>query len=630
MAQGPVEKQDYSSSRFSMFSSENKTLMGLIVAISLFFMIIAYFLYSQYQASLDENYDKFGTMVASVVSAGGAERLESEFSPELKLKHFVDKMLEHNNDLSAIEFHDAEGNVIYENHKLTDGPVETNPRVYSSKLIINDTGDQKYLGSVHVKLSGETIQDISNSTRNILLIVFICAWVLTLISVSANTYILHKHLKRLVQGVKRLSTGDFGYRIPEEDLWGELKTLAESFNDMSLRLRAYEDQNLDTITFERNKMEAVLLSIADGTIVCNNDGEVSMINNSACKHLAIDSSDLMIGRNIREYVTTEGNKCFETVINEFEELMQEHDGVLPAVFTKQLDLPGITLALLISNIQDAEGSDLGFVLTTHDITREAEVDKLKTNFISNVSHELRTPVTTIKSYVDTIYNHSDELDEETYKEFIETIHVETDRLKKMVNDILDFSRLEEAGDTFEMDYEDLTPLINLTVQSFKVIAQQKQLSITTAIESNLPKAYINSDTIERVMRNLLSNAIKYTEDGGRIRVRAEVNQAGDAIEVFVQDSGIGIAEEHLDKIFDRFFRVENEVHTVKGTGLGLHLVRTAIETHHHGEVFVESEIGVGTTFGFRLFLNAPDEVPEKVIEQALEEELIGQPSKKTS
>ncbi len=620
MAQGPSDKPNYSTSRFSMFSSENKTLMGLIVAISLFFMLIAYFLYTQYQASLDENYDKFGTMVASVVSAGGAERLESEFSPELKLKHFVDKMLEHNNDLEAIEFHDVDGNVIYENHKLTGDLKTSIPRVYSSKLMVTEGGDPQYLGSVHIKLSGKTIQNISESTRNILLVVFVCAWMLTLISVSANTYILHKHLKRLVQGVRRLSTGDFGYRIPEEDLWGELKTLAESFNDMSLRLRAYEDQNLDTITFERNKMEAVLLSIADGTIVCNMDGEVSMINHSACKHLAIESSDLMIGRNIREYVTVEGDKCFEKIIAEFEELMREHGGVLPAVFTKQLDLPGITLALLISNIQDAEGHDLGFVATTHDITREAEVDKLKTNFISNVSHELRTPVTTIKSYVDTIYNHSSELDPDTYQEFIETIHVETDRLKKMVNDILDFSRLEEAGNTLEMDYEDLTPLINLTVQSFKVIAQQKKLAITTAIESNLPKVYINGDTIERVMRNLLSNAIKYTEDGGRIRVRAEVNQAGDAVEVFVQDSGIGIAEDHLDKIFDRFFRIENEVHTVKGTGLGLHLVKTAIETHHQGEVFVESELGVGTTFGFRLFLDGPAKPSE--------EELVGQSSAK--
>lgn len=98
---------------------------------------------------------------------------------------------------------------------------------------------------------------------------------------------------------------------------------------------------------------------------------------------------------------------------------------------------------------------------------------MKTNFISNVSHELRTPVTTIKSYIDTIYTHGKDLDAETYQEFLETIHLETDRLKKMVNDILDFSRLEESGDRLEMELQDITPIINLTVQSFKVLAQQK-------------------------------------------------------------------------------------------------------------------------------------------------------------
>jgi two-component system, OmpR family, sensor histidine kinase NblS len=270
-------------------------------------------------------------------------------------------------------------------------------------------------------------------------------------------------------------------------------------------------------------------------------------------------------------------------------------------------MPGMTLKVIISPIHDTEGENLGFVMIMHDVTKEMEVDKLKTNFISNVSHELRTPVTTIKSYVDTIYNHGDELDEETYTEFIETINVETDRLKKLVNDILDFSRLEEGGYKLEMEYQDISPVINLTVQSVKVLAQQKNINLSTAIESQLPKVYINSDSIERVLRNLLSNAIKYTQEGGRIKVRAELSGAGDALEISVQDTGIGIPEEHLPFIFDRFYRVENKVHTVKGTGLGLHLVKITVEEHHRGEVFVKSEVGQGSTFGFRLPLGVLEE-----------------------
>jgi two-component system sensor histidine kinase NblS len=187
---------------------------------------------------------------------------------------------------------------------------------------------------------------------------------------------------------------------------------------------------------------------------------------------------------------------------------------------------------------------------------------------------------------------------------MDTINVETDRLKKMVNDILDFSRLEAPEYKMEMDYEDITPLINLTVQSIKVLAEQKNLKISTAVETNLPKVYMNSDSIERVLRNLLGNAIKYTGEGGRIKVRAEVTKNGQALEVTVEDTGVGIPAEHIPHIWDRFYRVENKVHTVKGTGLGLHLVKVAVEQHHHGAVFVKSEVGKGSIFGFQLPLVA--------------------------
>lgn len=587
----------------SHFSSENKILLGIVGAISIFFLMLATGLYARYQTSLNENYDKFGTLLATVVAAEGADRMQSPVSRELRIRTFVDTILQSSNDLAAIEFQDASGRVLYENHKPLPTADLRSARVYMAKIQdLNASGPSAYLGSAHIKLTGQSIHEISNYTRTILLVVFGCAWLLTLLAVSTNTYILHQHLSRLVQGVKRLSTGDFGYKISESDLWGELRTLAESFNDMSLRLRAYEDQNLDVITFERNKLQAVLMSIADGIIVCNNDDEVMILNNSACRHLSIDSAAMLTGRNIRDYVSVKGEHCLTPLVEEFMELLHAQQGRMSQPLAKQLTLPAITLNVMISPIQDADGAELGFVIITHDITREAEVDRMKTNFISNVSHELRTPVTTIKSYIDTIYTHGKDLDPDTYQEFLETIHLETDRLKKMVNDILDFSRLEESGDRLELELQDITPIINLTVQSFKVLAQQKNLSITTALESNLPRVMINSDTIERVMRNLLSNAVKYTEAGGRIRVRAEMTEKGDAVEITVKDSGIGISPEHIPQIFDRFYRVENEVHTVKGTGLGLHLVKSAIETYHGGEVFVESELGVGSTFGFRLLL----------------------------
>lgn len=611
MARGSRMKAEAAPSVWKdrFFSSENKILLLVIASISVSFLIVAYGIYINYHNALNENYNRFADMITNVVSVGGVERLSSR-NAEYDIRPFTDNMVASSEDIAAIEFYGPPPKqaLIYKSSKPLSNEDLKNATDYSAPLrrITHDDMEPEVIGSVHVKLTGKTLRDIKTSTTNIIFWVFMSAWFISILAVSLNTYILSKHLRTFVRGVKRLSTGDFGYKILEHDLWGELKILAKSFNDMSMRLRAYENQNLETITFERNKLKAILLSIADGVIVCETQGKVAIINDAACLMLGFKSSDWAIGTNLREYTTEENQACFEPIIADFEAQTRDNaSNPTPFLLTHKLEMPEKTFKVMLSPIQDADGALLGYVLILHDVTKEAEVDKMKTSFISNVSHELRTPVTTIKSYVDTIYNHGKDLDTDTYNEFIETINLETDRLKKLVNDILDFSRLDEGAVVLERELAELSPVINLTVQSVKVLADQKQIALSTAIESNLPKLYINSDSIERVLRNLLSNAIKYTTEGGRIKVRAEIAEMGDAIEVSVQDSGIGIGEEHLPHLFDRFYRVENKVHTIKGTGLGLHLVKVAIEKHHGGEVFVKSEIGVGSTFGFRIPLGEP-------------------------
>jgi two-component system sensor histidine kinase NblS len=602
-----VVSRGFSVLKNNYFSSENRILLLVIAAISFSFLLVAYVININYHNALNDNYDRFANMITQVVSVGGTERLQSP-NGEFHIRTFTDSMVQSSEDIAGIEFYGPDRQLIYKNIKpLSSADLKnTTDYVAPLKTVAHDGAEPKVIGSVHVKLTGQTLKDIKNATQSIILWMFLSAWFISVFAVSLNTYILNKHLRTFVRGVQRLSTGDFGYKILEHDLWGELVTLAESFNDMSMRLRAYEDQNLETITFERNKLKAILLSIADGVIVCDMQGKVVIINDAACGMLGFKSGDWAINTNLKDYVTEENERCFEPMIVDFEKQSQDKSAQLPQLLTHKLELPGKTLKVMLSPIQDVESNLLGYVLILHDVTKEAEVDKMKTSFISNVSHELRTPVTTIKSYVDTIYNHGKDLDPETYAEFIETINVETDRLKKLVNDILDFSRLEEGAVVLERELADITPVINLTVQSVKVLADQKKITLSTAIESGLPKAFINPDSIERVLRNLLSNAIKYTDENGRIKVRAEVTELGDALEVSVQDSGIGIPEEHLPYIFDRFYRVENKVHTVKGTGLGLHLVKIAIEKHHGGEVFVKSEVGSGSTFGFRIPLGEPD------------------------
>ncbi|MEB3288017.1 MAG: ATP-binding protein [Vampirovibrionales bacterium] len=592
-------------------TSENKILLIIILSISFSFGIVAWGIYKNYQSTLEENYAKFNVMITKVLASGVSERLNAPYSPALKVSQFLDETLAHTEDIAQIEVRPKNGTEPIIGRSPSAETDTAMLEDHIAPLVANINGENIDLGVIHIKFTKKTLKDIKNATSSTIIWVFLCAWFTSIFAVAFNAYILSKNLKTFVRGVKRLSTGDFGYKILENDLWGELKILATSFNDMSMRLRAYEDQNVETITFERNKLKAMLLSIADGVVVCDTQGKINIINDAACQLLGFKDSSWAIDTNIMDYSTIEGLKCFESVLKEYQEALLQSQGHpahlhMPAShFSKTVELGKITLKVIVSPIQDLEGITLGLVMSLHDITRETEVDKLKTNFISNVSHELRTPVTTIKSYVDTIYNHGKDLDEETYKEFIETINLETDRLKKLVNDILDFSRLDEGHVTLEREWADITPVINLTTQSIKVLAEQKSISLTSAIESNLPKVYINSDAIERVIRNLLSNAIKYTPEGGRIKIRAEVSELADSLEVSVQDTGIGIPNEHLPFIFDRFYRVETKVHTIKGTGLGLHLVKIAVENHHDGEVFVKSDVGQGSTFGFRIPLHPP-------------------------
>lgn len=233
------------------------------------------------------------------------------------------------------------------------------------------------------------------------------------------------------------------------------------------------------------------------------------------------------------------------------------------------------------------------------MTKEAEMEQMRAGFISNVSHELRTPVTVLRSYIDTLYNYGNEFDYETQKEFIGTINQEIIRLNRMVNDILDFSRLE-ANANMEKEQNNLSTLVDECVGQVGVLLKDHNLKINIEKRAELPEFMFNYDAIERALTNYLSNAIKYSPENGTITVGLDLNKENNQAVVTVTDEGCGISEENQKKVFNRFYRVENNTHTIKGTGLGLNLVKTTIEKHHNGKVFVHSQEGHGSTFGFTL------------------------------
>jgi two-component system sensor histidine kinase NblS len=601
---------------------EHRVILVVVMALSTLLFVLAFLIYNRYQQVLSQQHQQSASLLAASLAPGAAQVLGATAPQKrtLVLQGLLGPQAQAlfatptgtATDVLMIDVLSPQGASLFHAEQPNLAVLQRQQAI-TYALPLRHRG--QFVGTVQVKFSNASLQTLLASSKPFVALPFLLAWVLAVLFSFCISYLWSKHLSVLVQGVRRLSSGDFGFKIDDQRLWGQVRQLALAFNDMSARLKVYEDQNIDTLTLERNKLESILLSIADGVLVCDDENHLVMLNHAARTMLDVDPANTtLLHTPLTQYVSEAGQPTFVPVLEAYYAYRQG-EGHPPTqqanspYFTQLVELPRRALRVIISPIVDAGDNPLGFVMIMHDVTKEREVDKLKTGFISNVSHELRTPVTTIKSYVDTLYQHKKDLDSATAEEFLEILHTETERLKKLVNDILDFSRLDEGSVPLHKEWEEIGPIVALTVQSIKVLAQNKQLSLSTAIESGLPPVWVHADSMERVLRNLLANAINYTPAGGRIKVRAELVTPADVegtwLEVAVEDTGVGLSPAACARVFDRFYRVENEVHTVKGTGLGLHLVKVAVEGHHDGHVFVHSELGKGSTFGFRLPLHPP-------------------------
>ena len=578
------------------FTTQNRLIIFGLVLSTLLIMAIAVFATVNIQKNLNESYQNFGQVISKILAIESVEMTKNAPQKDTFniLKTHSDSILKSHHDIVFIEFRDAKGRLIYKTQNNAHKSLKRPNISVSSPMV--DVKSNSTIGSVTVGLSGSIVGKVSSTTRASILFVFVIVWLVFAFVILINTYLITRELRILQEGVKRISSGEFGYKIEGKDVSEEVQELFNAFNDMSARLNLYEEQNIEQLTLERNKLEAVLMSIANGVVVCDNNDTVVLINNHAKELLELQDDQLM-NTNIQQYVDTEGDYCFKEKIEEYKKLSLEEKSKQQITFNITID--GRILKSIISPMFTQNNHDyVGYIIVLIDVTREIEMDQMKSQFISNVSHELRTPVTVLRSYIDTLYNYSDEFDEKTKKEFIETLNTEIIRLNGMVNDILDFSRLE-ANAKIEKTENDMSQLVDACVSQVQVLLKEHNLHINVEKDDDIPQIMCNYDGISRALTNYLSNAIKYAPENSTINVRLYKESENNQIVVTVRDEGIGIAPEFQKKVFERFYRVENKTHSVKGTGLGLHLVKTTIEKHH-GHVFVNSQPNHGSTFGFTL------------------------------
>jgi signal transduction histidine kinase len=239
-----------------------------------------------------------------------------------------------------------------------------------------------------------------------------------------------------------------------------------------------------------------------------------------------------------------------------------------------------------------ENSIMGTVLAFRDVTKEREIDQMKTDFVSSVSHELKTPLTSIKAFTTTILSDLNMTDK-TRRQFLGIIDEESNRLAELIEDLLEMSRIESGSLQVSMELVDISDVFNQTAISLEALAAKENIKLVKNIPENLPLLAADPGKLRSVITNLVSNAAKFTPDGGRVDIKAR--QTEDELKVTVSDTGMGIPQEDLPKIFDRFYRVNRPGKEIQGTGLGLAIVKKIVEMHN-GRIEVRSKVNEGTTF----------------------------------
>lgn len=562
---------------------------------------------------------------AQALARGGAEALTNQGNLE-GLKYYILTERAQTPAIAYIVFCDTSGKVLLDSEALhskresalkifpiyrQDPKQYPGPNVYASppgyraitNIAVPMRRNNEDLGICWVGLDNNafTILGTPRETRNFLLSIFGLVGLLGALGLWANYALINRPLRVLSQGASEIAAGRFGHQIKGQRAGREIDHVVNAFNYMSSRLQQYDKQNVDTLMAERNKyisernkLELVLMSIADGVVVCDRDNKVQIVNFAATELFAKEAKELL-GKPL--VFCTEGPDSPQIcrVVQAFTDTVSP-GSLEPVVQT--VHLGDLTVRLHIAPIV-LNKEFLGSVMIMHDITREAELERMKNEFISNVSHELRTPITSIKSYVDTLCNHGEKLEPEIYREFLQIIDSEADRLMYLVNDVLELSRIEEGDRELEMMPFSVSEAVEYAIRAVNMMAKDRGLELTLNMEETLPPVLMNRESIERVAINLLTNAIKYTPSGGQIEVSVCHHEETKEVSVSVKDNGIGIPEECLPQVFDRFYRVERKVHTIKGTGLGLTIVKKIIEKHR-GRVHVESALGKGSTFYFYL------------------------------
>ncbi|KAB2880156.1 cell wall metabolism sensor histidine kinase WalK [bacterium] len=457
------------------------------------------------------------------------------------------------------------------------------------------------LGIIELIMRWLELTEISYNFFLIFLIPVSFALIISYLTAKFTAQEISNPIKQFIESAKEIARGNFDHKVSVQSS-DEIIQLSRIFNYMTLELKRIYQININEIIREKIKTEAILRNIADGVIVVSALDEILLLNDVIedwfnVKEKDVHGCSLTFFFPELKFLTA---KTKESAANDiFKEEIEIHPENNPSK---------IILAAHASKVMD-NFELIAIVIVLRNITKEKEVDKLKTELVHVVAHELRSPLTSIAGFSEILKD--PELPPVTKKEYIDIIRYESGRLAELINKFLDISRIESGQTSLTKIPVDIVTVISNVLAVNSHLAIMKHIHVVTDFVDSPPLVLVDPDLIGQVALNLFSNAVKYSPESSVITI--SINNIKNSVVVQVRDTGYGISKENQSRLFQKFFRAKDDknVKDVEGTGLGLAFVKEIIQ-QHDGRLNVESDLGKGSLFSFSL----PHYIPEKPIESS--------------
>lgn len=527
-------------------------------------------------------------------SKSGIAKLVSEFNiQKLLLVNVID------NDSKIIATSSKNGNDEYlakrsfdplvsqviktgESTKQIQNNTDSNKRVWIYVSPVKK--DNEVVGVISLMADIESVYQEVNSISKIFIVGTILSILITTVIGFVASKTVTSSIEKMSSQVKKMALGNYG-TVVGIDTDDEIGDLAKVFNQISKRI---EEEQAVTET-ERRKLATIIESMMDGIITTDNNGRIILINTSAEDMLGGRNDEIFIGKDVLKILNI-------TEYESIEEILEAEDSLLVNASKSDEEL---LLRAEISKIEKEDKEDLtqmsteleGYIIVLYDVTDQERQEKERREFVSTVSHELRTPLTTMNSYIEALEEGVLE-DKELAPQFIDIIHKETTRMIRMVNELMQLGKMDIKEEHYEKEFIDINKMLEQITDRFALTHPEKNFI------KHIPKSPIfvegDQDKLTQVFDNIVNNAIKYSPNGKNITVRVRQNYHHNRVSISIKDEGVGIPLVHIDKIFNRFYRVDkSRQRSMGGTGLGLALAKTIVEAHK-GRIWAQSREGYGS------------------------------------